>query len=84
MKQMAFASAVWQSKVTRRERFLAEMNATIPWEPIKSLIEPYYPKTGNGTQPMPLERMLRIYFMQRSHSVGVCCCPRCSHRVPNS
>jgi IS5 family transposase len=28
------------------------------------LIEPHYPKAGNGTQPMPLERMLRIYFMQ--------------------
>ena len=29
------------------------------------LIEPHYPKAGNGTQPMPQERMLRIYFMQQ-------------------
>ena len=29
-----------------------------------ALIEPHYPKAGNGRQPMPLERMLRIYFMQ--------------------
>jgi len=67
MKQMTFASAAYQSKgkVTRRERFLAEMDAVIPWEPIKALIEPHYPKAGNGTQPMPLERMLRIYFMQQ-------------------
>ena len=28
-------------------------------------MEPYYPKAGNGTQPMPLERMLRMYFMQQ-------------------
>jgi IS5 family transposase len=67
MKQMSFASAAYQSKgkVTRRERFLAKMDAVIPWKPIKALIEPHYPKAGNGTQPMPLEQMLRIYFMQQ-------------------
>jgi len=66
MKQTTFASAAWdrKGKVTRRERFLSEMDAVIPWAPILALIEPHYPKAGNGTQPMPLERMLRIYFMQ--------------------
>lgn len=66
MKQMTFASAAWQSKgkVTRRERFLAEMDAVIPWQRFMELIEPHYPKAGNGTQPLPLERMLRIHFMQ--------------------
>ena len=66
MKQMTFASAAWQNKgkVTRRERFLAEMDAVIPWTRLLALIEPHYPKAGNGTQPMPLSRMLRIYFMQ--------------------
>ena len=67
MKQMTFASAAYQhkGKVTRRERFLCEMDAVIPWEAIQGLIEPHYPKAGNGTQPMPLARMLRIYFMQQ-------------------
>jgi IS5 family transposase len=66
MKQTTFASAAWdrKGKVTRRERFLAEMDAVIPWERLLGLIEPHYPKAGNGTQPMPMERMLRIYFMQ--------------------
>jgi IS5 family transposase len=66
MKQTTFASAAWEKKgkVTRRERFLAEMDAVIPWARLLALIEPHYPKAGNGTQPMPLERMLRIYFMQ--------------------
>jgi IS5 family transposase len=66
MKQTTFASLAWQGKgkVTRRERFLAEMNAVIPWPRLLPLIEPHYPKAGNGTQPMPMERMLRIYFMQ--------------------
>jgi IS5 family transposase len=67
MKQTTFASAAWdkKGKVTRRERFLAEMDAVIPWTAMLALIEPYYPKAGNGTQPMPMERMLRIYFMQQ-------------------
>ena len=66
MKQTTFASAAWdkKGKVTRRERFLAEMDAVIPWARLLALIEPHYPKAGNGTQPRPLERMLRIYFMQ--------------------
>jgi IS5 family transposase len=67
MKQTTFASASWdkKGKVTRRERFLAEMDAVIPWKHLNRLIEPHYPKAGNGTQPMPQERMLRIYFMQQ-------------------
>ena len=67
MKQRTFASAAWErkGKVTRRERFLREMNQVIPWGSILALIEPHYPKAGQGTQPMPMERMLRIYFMQQ-------------------
>lgn len=67
MKQMTFGSAAWSSKgkTTRRERFLAEMNAVILWSRLVALIEPHYPKAGNGRQPMALERMLRVYFMQQ-------------------
>jgi transposase, IS5 family len=66
MKQTTFESLAWKhkGKVTRREQFLAEMDAVIPWKSLIGLIEPHYPKAGNGTQPMPLERMLRIHFMQ--------------------
>jgi IS5 family transposase len=67
MKQTTFASAAWEKKgkVTRREGFLGEMDRVVPWSPIVALIEPHYPRAGNGTQPMPLERMLRIHFMQQ-------------------
>src|SRR5437868_3408774 len=66
MKQTTFASAAWErkGKVTRRERFLAEMDAVIPWGRLLGLIEPHYPQAGAGRQPHPMERMLRIYFMQ--------------------
>jgi IS5 family transposase len=50
--------------VTRRERFLREMDEVIPWARLIALIQPHYPQAGAGRQPHPLERMLRIYFMQ--------------------
>jgi len=67
MKQTTFASVTWSSKgrTTRRERFLAEMNAVVPWERLMALIAAHYPKGAGGRPPMPLERMLRIYFMQQ-------------------
>lgn len=65
--QRTFAGLAWSSKgkVTRRERFLAEMNAVIPWDRLIGLIEPHYPKAGRGRQPLGLEKMLRIYFLQQ-------------------
>ena len=67
MKQTTFASLAWQAKgrTTRRERFLAEMSAVVPWARLTTLIEPHYPKGKGGRPAMPLERMLRIYFMQQ-------------------
>jgi IS5 family transposase len=65
-KQQTFAGLAWQrkGKTTRRERFLAEMDAIIPWKQLLDLIEPHYPKVGNGRPPLGLEKMLRIYFLQ--------------------
>jgi IS5 family transposase len=66
-RQRTFASVAWarKGKVTRRERFLAEMDAVIPWADVLQVIEPHYPKAGNGRQPLGLEKMLRIYFVQQ-------------------
>ena len=65
-KQQTFAGLAWQNKgkKTRREQFLGEMDAIIPWEQLVRLIEPHYPKAGNGRPPLGLEKMLRIYFLQ--------------------
>jgi hypothetical protein len=66
----------WQAKgkVTRRERFLAEMDAVIPWPRLVRLIEPHYPKAGRGRQPLGLEKMLRIYFLQQWFNLCVANC----------
>jgi len=44
-------------KQTRREMFLAGMDAVVPWGRLHSLIDPHYPKVGpkGGRPPMPLE-----------------------------
>lgn len=65
--QRTFAGLAWsqKKKVTRRERFLAEMDAVIPWARLVALIEPHYPKTGRGRQPLGIEKMLRVYFLQQ-------------------
>ena len=66
-QQPTFSSLAWsrKGKVTRRERFLAEMDRVIPWPRLIALIEPHYPKAGRGRRPLPLETMLRIYFVQQ-------------------
>lgn len=66
-EQRTFAGLAWRQKgkVTRRERFLAEMNLVIPWARLIALIEPHYPKAGGGRHPHDLEVMLRIYFLQQ-------------------
>jgi len=53
------------NKRTRRERFLAEMEAVVPWKVLVDLIEPHYPRTSSkgGRPPYPLETMLRIHLL---------------------
>ena len=51
-------------KTTRRAAFLAEMERVVPWGELCALLEPVYPKPGNGRPPVGLERMLQIYFLQ--------------------
>jgi IS5 family transposase len=53
------------SKKTRRAVFLEEMEQVVPWRELCALVEPYYPKPGNGRPPVGVERMLRIYFLQQ-------------------
>ena len=72
MKVLSFASLAYENKKkkTRREEFLEEMDRVIPWKELIEVIRPYYPKAGNGRQPMPLEMMLRVYFMQQWYGLS--------------
>ncbi len=52
-EQRTFASMAWnqKGKVTRRERFLAEMDAVVPWARLVALIAPHYPKADGPGRP---------------------------------
>lgn len=67
MKQTTLATAGFDkyAKTTRRAVFLCEMDRVVPWSALCQLIEPHYPKAGNGRPPVGLERMLRLYFLQQ-------------------
>ena len=71
MKQQTLARAADQSagferyrKRTRRDEFLATMNAIVPWSALCEVVQPHYPKGVGGRPPIGLERMLRMHFIQ--------------------
>lgn len=54
-----------KKKLTRRDRFLADIEAVTPWSALVAAIEPFYPKgEGRGRPPIGVERMLRMYVTQ--------------------
>ena len=53
------------TKKTRREQFLEEMDAVMPWAELLALVAPYYSKGETGRKPVGLEIMLRVYFLQQ-------------------
>ena len=68
MEQMTLAhQAEFQrySKKTRREQFLVEMDAVMPWAELLALVERHYPKGEQGRKPVGLGIMLRVYFLQQ-------------------
>jgi len=55
-----------KKKLTRRDRFLAEIDSVTPWGKLHEVIEPFYPKVeGAGRPPIGLARMLRMYVAQQ-------------------
>jgi IS5 family transposase len=68
MRQQTLASQASFEKFGRkgkRELFLDQMEQVVPWSELLALVEPHYPKAGNGRQPVGLAIMLRTYFLQQ-------------------
>jgi len=79
MKQQTLAMAADQTfenyrKPTRRDEFLKTMDTIVPWSALCEVIEPHYPKAGNGRPPIGLERMLRIHFIQHWFNLADLAC----------
>jgi len=71
-QQLSFAQSEYagKKKVTRRERFLGEMERVVPWARLCAVIEPHYPQGKRGRPPIGIERMLRIYFLQQWYALA--------------
>jgi len=66
MKQQTLTGFEKYGKTTRRAQFLSDMDRIIPWPEVTAAVATVYPKISEqgGRPPIPLERMLRIYFLQ--------------------
>ena len=89
MKQQTLAMAADQSfenyrKPTRRDEFLRTMEAIVPWFILCEVIEPHYPKAGNGRPPIGLERMLRIHFIQHWFNLADLACEEALYDSANA
>jgi len=66
--QASFSDPEYASKrkQTRRDRFLAQLEAVTPWSALVAAIAPFYPKgEGPGRPPIGLKRMLRMVMAQQ-------------------
>ena len=72
MKQTSFSELAYEhkKKTTRKERFLAEMEAILPWDELLKPIMKKYPKAGQGRHPITAAVMLRIYFLQQWYGLS--------------
>ena len=51
-------------RVPKREEFLQQMDAVVPWAEWVKVIEPHYYSNKRGRRAVPLETMLRMYLLQ--------------------
>ena len=80
--QASFAESEYarKKKTTRREKFLAQMEAVVPWARLVEVIVPHYPDGKRGRPPVGIERMplghdlwaewLRLYFLAQWYALA--------------
>src|SRR5512144_2397159 len=82
---MTFAAAKGfevHGRTARKTQFLARMDELVPWREFCALIEPHYPKAGNGRPPKGLERMLRMYLVANWFNLADEACEEALYDVP--
>jgi transposase, IS5 family len=85
MKQMTLATGTGfelHARPTRKAEFLAKMESLMPWGELCALIEPHYPKAGNGRPPIGLERMLRMYWVANWFNLADEACEDAFYDIP--
>jgi len=71
-QQLSFADSEYRHKRhrTRKEKFLSRMDKLMLWARLEAVVEPFYPKPGNGRRPYPLATMLRIHCLQQWYTLS--------------
>lgn len=67
-RQVSFSELEYatKKKQTRRDRFLAEIEAVTPWSELERKVALFYPNSvGRGRPPIGLSRMMRMYVAQQ-------------------
>src|SRR5271154_6615247 len=59
-----------KKKPPRRDKFLAEMEAVVPWARLVQRLQSLYPKGERGRPPIGLERLLRVSFVQQWYGLA--------------
>ncbi|AWY01116.1 transposase [Marinomonas primoryensis] len=64
--QLTFTDSEFNNKrrKTRKVIFLSRMNELIPWAQLKAIIQPFYPKAGNGISYQPMLHSLHATLVQ--------------------
>lgn len=72
MKQQTFASLNYHHKkvITKREKFLQQMDEIVPWAQLLEVIKPHYPNAHKGRKATSLNTLLRIYFLQQWYNLS--------------
>lgn len=65
-KQMSIEDSKYEQRqrTTRREEFLKQMEAVVPWKKWVEIIKPYYPDNKLGRKAIDIETMLRMLMLQ--------------------
>ena len=85
MKQQTLAMGTGfelHARPTRKAEFLTKMETLMPWPELCALVEPHYPKAGNGRPPIGLERMLRMYWVANWFNLADEACEDAMYDIP--
>lgn len=84
MKQLGLSAPVFvkKPKLTKRQKFLEEMEQVVPWPRWVERIAPHYPVPGRRRRPFPLATMRRLHLLQQWFGYSDPAMEEALHEVP--
>ena len=83
MNQLSLANGFERStKRTRRQVFLEEMLAVVPWDALVARIAPFAPAGATGRPPYPVLVLLRVHFLQQWFALADEAAEEALHDIP--